>query len=94
MEIFKDAHAIIIDPVHLRENKYYPFRVARNYLPFYEQYKSRMNSREKKFVKDACLKVLQMIENFYRANPRYKGRKDVKEAKRNLNQIIGEIGSI
>lgn len=94
MEIFKDAHAIIIDPVHLRENKYYPFRVARNYLPFYEQYKSRMNSREKKFVKDACLKVLQMIENFYRANPRYKGRKDVKEAKSNLNQIIGEIGSI
>lgn len=47
MEIFKEAHSIVIDPVHLRDNKYYPFRVARNYLPFYVQYKLQMSKTEK-----------------------------------------------
>lgn len=92
MEVFNEAHAIVVDPVHLKDNKYYPFRVARNYLPFFEQYRSRMNGREKNIVKIACLRVLQMIENFYRANPRYKGRKDVKEARTRLTQIVNQIG--
>ena len=91
MEIFKEAHSIIIDPVHLRDNKYYPFRVARNYLPFFIQYKSQMSKTEKIFFKNACLKVLQMIENFYRVNPKYKDRKDVREAKKYLQQIVGDL---
>lgn len=90
MEIFKEAHNIVIDPFHLSENKYYPFRVARNYLPFYKQYKVRMNVHEKKYIQEACMKVLQMIDKFYIANPRYKGRKDVKEAKIYLSQIVAD----
>lgn len=91
MNIFKEAHSIVIDPVHLRDNKYYPFRVARNYLPFYVQYKSQMSKSEKTFFKNACLKVLQMIEKFYQTNPKYKNRKDVKDAKRSLQQIVGDL---
>lgn len=91
MDVFKEAHSIVIDPVHLRDNKYYPFRVARNYYPFYVQYKSRMSNSEKTYLKNACLKVLQMIENFYRVNPKYKNRKDVRDAKRNLQLIIRDL---
>lgn len=93
MDVFKEAHAIVVDPVHLRDNKYYPFRVARNYLPFYQQYKSRMNKKEKEYINNACLKVLHMIDVFYKSYPKNKWRKDVKEAQRNLSQIVSDIGS-
>lgn len=91
MDAFHKAHAILMDPVHKTKVRFYPYRVAQNYYPFYEKFYPTMTVAEKKkFVK--CCEEINCRAKEYAANaesPRSKS--DVKKAIKLLDQIISEV---
>lgn len=83
-------HEILIEPSHQKDTKYYPFKVAQNYLPFYQKYEKQMKKADKEFFYNACETMLNMIDRFVQAMPQYRHRKEVKNAKANLEKIIAK----
>lgn len=91
MDIFMKAHNILIDTKHDKDTKYYPFRVARNYKPFFDRFYNNMTVKNKAIFMKSCEEMLAMIENYYRVAPSYANRKDVRAAKEQLEQIVASV---
>lgn len=91
MKAFRQAHNILTDRSHLKDTKYYPFKVARSYLPFYEKFKNRMSKKELTQFGQACLQIDLMINNYKNAIPAYRTKLEVKEAEKNVKQILSEM---
>lgn len=91
MDTIEKVQNILTEPNHLKSTKYYPFRVAQNYLPFYEKYKNRMSKKEKEKFSSFSMKLLNMIDEYKKAAPAYGHRRDVNNAKRVLEQIVSDI---
>ena len=88
--VFRKAHDILIEPGHQKDTKYYPFKVAQNYLPFYEKYKSRMTKADKEFFYSSCQVMMDMIRRFVQSTPKYKYRSEVKTAQTKLEKVLSE----
>lgn len=93
MKVFWKAHYILTDRSHLKDTKYYPFKVARSYLPFYEKFKNRMSKKEKSQFGQACHQIDVMIENYKNAIPAYRTKHEVREAEKNIKQIIADMSA-
>lgn len=91
METIEKVQAILTEPNHLKRTKYYPFRVAQNYLPFFNKYKSRMTKKEKMRFSAYCSRLLVMIDIYKKSTPNYSHRRDVSNAQKGLEQIVSEI---
>lgn len=85
---FTLAHSILTEKSHLKETKYYPFKVARSYLPFYEKFKSRMSKKELMRFHQACQQIDTMIKSYKSAIPLYRIKHEVKEAETNIGIIL------
>lgn len=90
MEAFRHAHSILMDSRHKLEVRYYPYRVARNYYPFYERFFSGMTDAEKKEFTVDCQEILQRLEWYQRESGTSGNRKDVVAAKDGIMQILKE----
>lgn len=90
MQAFFKAHEILIDPIHKTKVRFYPYRVAQNYYPFYEKFYQTMSSADKqRFIK--CCEAINCRAKEYATNaesPRSKA--DVKKAIKLLDLIIQE----
>lgn len=93
MKAFWQAHYILTDRNHLKDTKYYPFKVARSYLPFYEKFQNRMSKKEKSQFGQACHQIDVMIENYKNAIPAYRTKHEVREAEKNIKQIIADMSA-
>lgn len=93
MDVFLKAHRILMDTKHDKDTKYYPFRVARNYKPFYNCFYKNMSHKNKEIFIHSCEEMLEMIERYYKVAPAYANRKDVREAKMQLEQIVASSNS-
>lgn len=88
MTEFKIAHDILNNPVQERRVMYYPYRVAQNYLPFFQKFYPQMNtSLQREFIQ-CCEQILEKIERFTSNTPNYAEHRDVLKAKSNLNYIL------
>lgn len=90
MEAFRHAHSILMDSRHKLEVRYYPYRVARNYYPFYERFFVGMTNAEKKEFLVNCQEILQRLEWYQRESGTSGNRKDVVAAKDGIMQILKE----
>lgn len=90
MEAFRHAHAILMDSRHKLEVRYYPYRVARNYYPFYERFFKSMTGAEKKEFLVCCQEILNRLEWYQRESGTSGRRKDVVVAKEGITQILKE----
>ncbi len=88
---FKQAHGILTDKSHMKDTKYYPFKVARSYLPFYEKFKARMDKKELTQFHFACQQIDRMIKNYKMAIPAYRTKHEVREAEERISQILSDI---
>ncbi|MBQ9397908.1 MAG: SIR2 family protein [Bacteroidales bacterium] len=89
---FRQAHGILTDKSHLKDTKYYPFKVARSYLPFYHKFKTRMDKQEQSFFYQACLQIDGMIKSYMNAIPAYRTKHEVRDAEIKIGQILDEMG--
>lgn len=90
METFKKAHSILIEPIHRKDTKFYPFKVAQNYLPFYIKYEKSMKKNDKEFFFNSCNTMLEMIDRFVQSTPQYRQKREVRQAKINIESLINE----
>lgn len=88
---FRQAHSILTDKSHLKDTKYYPFKVARSYHPFYHKFKTRMDKKEQAFFHQACLQIDAMIKSYKNAIPSYRTKHEVREAEVRIGQILDEM---
>jgi hypothetical protein len=88
LDDFMKAHRILMDPLHEKIVKYYPFRVAQNYLPFYTKFFDDFNDSQKAIFLQACEQLLEKIERYVVRVPKYSNSKDVKTARANFNFIL------
>lgn len=88
---FRQAHSILTDKSHLKDTKYYPFKVAQNYLPFYEKFKLRMGKKEMSFFHQACMQIDTMLKNYKNAIPAYRTKREVKDAEDKICRILDEL---
>ncbi len=90
---FRQAHAILTDKSHLKDTKFYPFKIARSYQPFYQKFKSRMDKKEQASFYQACLQIDVMIKSYKNAVPAYRTKHEVRDAEIKIGQILEEITS-
>ena len=90
-EAFKQAHTILTDRNHQKDTKFYPFKVARSYLPFYEKFKNKMSQKEKAYFRQACLQIDTMIKAYKAAIPAYRTKLEVRQAEENIGKIMAEF---
>lgn len=93
MEAFRHAHSILMDSRHKLEVRYYPYRVARNYYPFYERFFKGMAVPEKKEFIVSCQEILDRLEWYQNESGTSGKRKDVVMAKDGIMQILKEQGA-
>lgn len=91
MVAFNQAHNILMDKKHLADVRYYPYRVAKLYLPFYEKYYTEMTEDEQKSFRNSCADMLRRLEWYVRTSIGGGLRRDVQQAKTNLEQILLEV---
>lgn len=87
-ESFQKAHSILTDPLYLKDKKYYPYKVARFYLPFYKKYCQKMNNKQLLDFRNSCDKMLQMLEKYASSIEKGMSRRDVEDARIGLQEII------
>lgn len=91
MEAFLHAHSILMDPKHKIEVRYYPYRVAQNYYPFYERFYKLLNEHEQKIFIQSCYDILERLKSYLRNTTTASERVDVKKAEQNLTRILKEL---
>ncbi len=84
---FKQAHNILTDEDHEKEKKYYPFKVARLYYPFYEKFITKMSNDERKYFFKACDQIKRMIQKYKEAVPHSRIKFEVRQAEEIINKI-------
>lgn len=91
MVAFRKAHEILINPIHKTKVRFYPYRVAQNYYPFYEKFYAVMSVADKKYFVRCC-KEISLRAKEYAANAEsIRSKSDVKKAIKLLDQIINEV---
>lgn len=90
MEAFRNAHAILMDVKHKVEVRYYPYKVARQYYPFYEKFFKMIKPHEQKEFISSCKDMLTRLEWYESISSEGGSRKEVKLAKEGISNIIRE----
>lgn len=90
MEAFRHAHGILMDPKHKVEVRYYPYKVARLYYPFYEKFYKQLKDYEQREFVSSCSEMLQRLEWYESTSETGGKRKDVVLAKGQIQTIINE----
>jgi hypothetical protein len=94
MSQFLKAHRILSNSNTKQQTRHYPFRVAKNYFPFYEKYFSSLEKQDKKIFIHSCNEILLRIDNYLQSVDSYRIRKEVQETKALLKQIIEKSGNV
>lgn len=90
MKAFKEAHQTLIDPAHKYEVRYYPYRVAQNYYPFYKQFFAGMSKEEKSFFLFSCQQMLERLKWYVTTSSHGAQRTDVSKAKESISKILAQ----
>lgn len=90
IEAFSKAHKILMDPIHKRIVRHYPYRVAQNYYLFYEHFYSQLSSLDQKKFITACKEIYERAEWYLGTVSYFRIRKDVTKVKQQLEQIFAE----
>lgn len=90
MEAFKHSHSILIDSKHKLEVRFYPYKVARLYYPFYERFYKTMKGYEKKEFISSCQAMLVRLDWYVANSNEGAKRQDVKNARDGIKQILEE----
>lgn len=94
MEAFRRAHDILIDPIHKTKVRFYPYRVAQNYYPFFNKFYRDLSTKDRKFFLDSCRGILARAEKYSPTADNGAARRDTKKAIVLLKQILNEAGEI
>ena len=90
MEAFFKAHSILIDPIHKKKVRFYPYRVAQNYYPFFDCfYKTMSKKDQQKFLK-CCEEICERAKSYAATAESAVSKKDVIKAIKLLEQIKNE----
>lgn len=91
MEAFYKAHNILMNPIHKTKVRFYPYRVAQNYYPFYEKFYSTMSSSDKKKFIKSCHEINNRAKEYVINAESPRSKMDVRKAIKLLDQIINEV---
>lgn len=91
MQAFSYAHSILMDPKHKTEVRYYPYRVAQNYYPFYERFYKELSHKEQEIFIQSCFEILKRLKSYLETTTTASDRTDVKKSEKNLLRIFKEL---
>lgn len=91
MKAFDHAHSILMDPKHKAEVRYYPYRVAQNYYPFYERFFKELNKKEQSIFIESCKNILSRLRAYLKTSSTASDRPEVKKAEEYLLRIFSEL---
>lgn len=91
MTAFVEAHDKLIDPVHKRVVRFYPYRVAKNYCTFYDTFYTRLKDNERLTFIRSCKEMLDRASWYLQVDDIGFSKKDmVANIKKNLEQIVSK----
>ncbi len=91
MAPFMEAHTKLIDPVHKRVVRFYPYRVAENYADFYNTFFSRLTQKDKHAFIHACKEMTDRAAWYLQVEDVGFSKKPmVTSVKQQLEQIVSE----
>ena len=91
---FTQAHAILTDKHHQKDTKFYPFKVARLYLPFYQKFKAKMSKKDLQQFFLACAQMDALLTKYTNAIPSFRVKHEVREASTNFKIILSNDNSV
>ncbi|MBR5104392.1 MAG: SIR2 family protein [Bacteroidales bacterium] len=91
MEAFKKAHDILMNPIHKTKVRFYPYRVAQNYYPFYEKFYATMSAADKKYFLKCCNEINHRAKEYAETAESIRSKSDVRRAIKLLDQIQIEV---
>ncbi len=91
MDYFNKAHRILTDRNHQKDTKYYPFKMAQLYEPFYEAHASHISDKDSAIIARSAEEILNMMGAYLRRVPEHRTHPAVKDAERSLKRILDNI---
>lgn len=91
MEAFNRAHNILMNPIHKTKVRFYPYRVAQNYYPFYEKFYPTMSFDNKKKFVECCNEINNRAKEYAQHVESPRSKSDVIKAIKLLERIIDEV---
>ena len=90
MEAFKHAHAILMDTKHKMEVRFYPYKVARLYYPFFDKYYKSLKDYEMKEFVSSCKAMLDRLQWYVTHSSEGGKRREVSNAESGILQVLKE----
>jgi hypothetical protein len=89
---FEEAHKLLIRGSQHQRSWDYIFKVATNYLPFYNAFFRRLNDSDRRRFLEACKEMKHNVDAFKKRAGRYQlySRHNVYSCERAINRIIAE----
>lgn len=91
MDYFNKAHRILTDRNHQKDTKYYPFKMAQLYEPFYEHHASYLSEKDLRIIARSADEILSMMDTYLRRVPEHRTHPAVKDAGRSLKRLLDNI---
>lgn len=88
MSQFLKAHKILSNPDTDNKIRHYPYKVARNYFPFYERFFADLNEQDQLVLLRCCQEMIKRIEEYLSLTSDRQVRRDVLEAKKGIEEIL------
>lgn len=90
MAAFKHAHAILMDTKHKMEVRFYPYKVARLYYPFFDKFYKSLKDYEKKEFVSSCKAMLDRLQWYVTHSSEGGKRREVSNAENGILQVLKE----
>jgi len=87
-DILLKVHGLISSPRSLRDNKYYPYRVARKYYDYYEKYYGKLDINQKRNFISLCEVMHRSAENTLRRTTSEISRKKICDFIYNIEIVL------
>lgn len=88
-EVFAEAHRKLSHRKKGDEHYYYIYKVAADYLPFWQKFKSSFSHTQRASFKKACFEIISMAEQYLKLNTASEIRM-VKTTRKSLESIVND----
>lgn len=82
-----------MNPIHKTKVRFYPYRVAQNYYPFYEKFYPTMSFDNKKKFVECCIEINNRAKEYAQHVESPRSKLDVIKAIKVLDCIIKEVSN-
>lgn len=88
IEQFLQAHEILINTKDGNENRHHPFKMAQNYVRFYDKFFEDIGESQKRIFLNSCQEILVRIQRYRKVVPKQEQKAVVQTCENEMKRLL------